>query len=64
MTNVAIKEKAEYFATVVGNNESYLKTNSTSWLEEWHWSRKINTGLKQFANGRSYLAVSFAPQQQ
>ncbi|RAL59507.1 hypothetical protein DID88_006620 [Monilinia fructigena] len=35
LTDAAIKEKARFFATTVGNNESHLKTNSTSWLEKF-----------------------------
>jgi hypothetical protein len=35
LTDSAIKEKARFFATTVGNNESHLKTNSTSWLEKF-----------------------------
>ncbi|KUJ21055.1 uncharacterized protein LY89DRAFT_424139 [Mollisia scopiformis] len=35
ITDSSIKEKARFFATTVGNNESHLKTNSTSWLEKF-----------------------------
>ena len=35
LTDAAIKEKARFFATTVGNNENPLKTNSTSWLEKF-----------------------------
>lgn len=35
LTDAAIKEKARFFAATVGNNESHLKTNSTSWLEKF-----------------------------
>ncbi len=30
-----IKEKARFFATTVGNSESHVKVNSTSWLEKF-----------------------------
>lgn len=30
-----IKEKARFFSTTVGNSESHLKANSTSWLEKF-----------------------------
>lgn len=30
-----IKDKARFFATTVGNNESHLKTSSASWLEKF-----------------------------
>ncbi|KAF2009186.1 CenpB-DNA-bind-domain-containing protein [Aaosphaeria arxii CBS 175.79] len=30
-----IREKARFFATTVGNSESHLKANSTSWLEKF-----------------------------
>jgi hypothetical protein len=35
LTDAAIKEKARFFATTVGNNENPLKSNSTSWLEKF-----------------------------
>lgn len=35
LTDRAIKDKALFFASTVGNNESHLKTNSTSWLEKF-----------------------------
>ncbi|QSZ34927.1 hypothetical protein DSL72_007789 [Monilinia vaccinii-corymbosi] len=35
LTDAAIKEKARFFATTVGNDESHLKTNSTTWLEKF-----------------------------
>jgi hypothetical protein len=35
LTDAAIKEKARFFATTVGNNESHLKTSSASWLEKF-----------------------------
>jgi hypothetical protein len=35
LTDADIKEKARFFANSTGNNESHLKTNSTSWLEKF-----------------------------
>src|SRR5437764_6291750 len=35
VTDSMIKEKARFFATTVGNSESHLKANSTSWLEKF-----------------------------
>jgi hypothetical protein len=35
LTDAAIKEKARFFATTVGNNESLLKTNKAGWLEKF-----------------------------
>ncbi|ESZ97599.1 hypothetical protein SBOR_2000 [Sclerotinia borealis F-4128] len=42
LTDAAIKEKARFFATTVGNNESHLKTNSTSWLEKFKQKNGIS----------------------
>ncbi|TAQ87760.1 hypothetical protein B7494_g3923 [Chlorociboria aeruginascens] len=44
LTDAAIKEKARFFATTVGNNESHLKTNSTSWLEKFKQKNGIGAG--------------------
>ncbi|KAL3425988.1 centromere binding protein B [Phlyctema vagabunda] len=44
LTDSAIKEKARFFATSVGNNESHLKTNSTSWLEKFKQKNGIGAG--------------------
>jgi len=35
LTDAIIREKARFFARTVGNSESHLKTNSTSWLEKF-----------------------------
>lgn len=35
LTDNIIREKAKFFATTVGNNDSHLKANSTSWLEKF-----------------------------
>ncbi|KAF7930732.1 uncharacterized protein EAE98_001967 [Botrytis deweyae] len=42
LTDSAIKEKARFFATTVGNNESHLKTNSTTWLEKFKQKNGIS----------------------
>ncbi|KAF4631798.1 hypothetical protein G7Y89_g6336 [Cudoniella acicularis] len=44
LTDAAIKEKARFFATTVGNDESHLKTNSTSWLEKFKQKNGIGSG--------------------
>ncbi|PVH96247.1 CenpB-DNA-bind-domain-containing protein, partial [Periconia macrospinosa] len=35
LTDSLIKEKARFFSTTVGNNESHFKTTSASWLEKF-----------------------------
>jgi hypothetical protein len=35
LSDAAIREKARFFAQTVGNSESHLKVNSTSWLEKF-----------------------------
>ncbi|KAF2183219.1 CenpB-DNA-bind-domain-containing protein [Zopfia rhizophila CBS 207.26] len=35
LSDAMIREKARFFATTVGNSESHLKANSTSWLEKF-----------------------------
>ncbi|OCL06415.1 CenpB-DNA-bind-domain-containing protein [Glonium stellatum] len=35
LNDAMIREKARFFATTVGNSESHLKANSTSWLEKF-----------------------------
>ncbi|KAL5427073.1 hypothetical protein PMIN04_001584 [Paraphaeosphaeria minitans] len=35
LTDTIIREKAKFFATTVGNNDSHLKASSTSWLEKF-----------------------------
>jgi hypothetical protein len=35
LNDAIIREKARFFATTVGNSESHLKANSTSWLEKF-----------------------------
>ncbi|KAI9720802.1 MAG: hypothetical protein M1812_002641 [Candelaria pacifica] len=42
LTDELIREKARFFATTVGNPESTLKANSTSWLEKF--KQKNNLG--------------------
>ncbi len=44
LTDAAIKEKARFFATTVGPNESHLKTNSSSWLEKFKQKNGIGGG--------------------
>lgn len=44
LTDAAIKEKARFFATTVGNDESHLKTNSASWLEKFKQKNGIGSG--------------------
>ncbi|KAI9812146.1 MAG: hypothetical protein M1827_004812 [Pycnora praestabilis] len=41
LTDGMIKEKARFFATTVGNSESHLKVNSTSWLEKFKQKNNI-----------------------
>ncbi|KAF2757828.1 CenpB-DNA-bind-domain-containing protein [Pseudovirgaria hyperparasitica] len=48
LTDAAIREKARFFAQTVGNNESSLKANSTSWLEKF--KQKNNLGSKSRKN--------------
>ena len=35
LSDAIIREKARFFATTVGNSDSHLKANSTSWLEKF-----------------------------
>ncbi|KAJ4361078.1 uncharacterized protein N0V89_001647 [Didymosphaeria variabile] len=35
LTDTIIRDKAKFFATTVGNNDSHLKATSTSWLEKF-----------------------------
>ncbi|KAJ9637236.1 hypothetical protein H2199_007522 [Coniosporium tulheliwenetii] len=42
ITDAMIKEKARFFSTTVGNGESPLKANSTSWLEKFKQKNNIN----------------------
>jgi hypothetical protein len=44
LTDDTIREKARFFATTVGNDESHLKTNSTSWLEKFKQKNGIGSG--------------------
>lgn len=45
LTDAAIKEKARFFATTVHpNDESHLKTNSSSWLEKFKQKNGIGSG--------------------
>ncbi|KAH0541347.1 hypothetical protein FGG08_004185 [Glutinoglossum americanum] len=41
VTDGMIREKARFFATTVGNSESHLKANSTSWLEKFKQKNNI-----------------------
>ncbi|KAI9770109.1 MAG: hypothetical protein M1840_003559 [Geoglossum simile] len=45
VTDGMIREKARFFATTVGNSESHLKANSTSWLEKFKQKNGL-TGAK------------------
>jgi hypothetical protein len=44
LTDAAIKEKARFFAATVGNSESHVKANSTSWLEKFKQKNGISGG--------------------
>jgi hypothetical protein len=44
LTDAAIKEKARFFAATVGNNDSHVKANSTSWLEKFKQKNGIGAG--------------------
>jgi hypothetical protein len=44
LTDDTIREKARFFATTVGNDESHTKTNSTSWLEKFKQKNGIGSG--------------------
>lgn len=44
LTDAAIKEKARFFATTVGNDDSHLKTNSATWLEKFKQKNGIGSG--------------------
>jgi len=44
LTDAAIKEKARFFAATVGNSESHVKANSTSWLEKFKQKNGIGGG--------------------
>ncbi|KAI9849455.1 MAG: hypothetical protein M1837_004075 [Sclerophora amabilis] len=41
VTDAMIKEKARFFATTVGNSESHVKINSSSWLEKFKLKNNI-----------------------
>ena len=41
VTDAMIREKARFFATTVGNSESFIKVNSTSWLEKFKQKNSI-----------------------
>lgn len=56
LTDAAIKEKARFFATTVGNNESHLKTNSTSWLEKF--KQKNGIGASKLTRRASETNIS------
>ncbi|PQE13133.1 centromere binding b protein [Rutstroemia sp. NJR-2017a BBW] len=57
LTDAAIKEKAKFFATTVGNNESHIKTNSTSWLEKFKQKNGIG-GLRRRASETNIHSIS------
>lgn len=42
LTDANIKEKARFFATTVGNTESHVKANSTTWLEKFKQKNGIS----------------------
>lgn len=44
LTDAAIKDKARFFASTVGNNDNSLKTTSTSWLEKFKQKNGIGSG--------------------
>ncbi|KAF2102151.1 CenpB-DNA-bind-domain-containing protein [Rhizodiscina lignyota] len=44
ITDAAIKDKARFFATSVGNPESHQKANSSSWLEKFKQKNNILGG--------------------
>lgn len=53
LTDAAIKEKVEFFAKVVGNNEIYLRTNSKNWLEKFKKKNGIGAGKARRASSDS-----------
>jgi hypothetical protein len=56
LTDATIKEKARFFATTVGNNEAYQKTNSTSWLEKF--KQKNGIGAAQWRASETNISDS------
>ena len=54
LTDALIKEQARFFATTVGNNESHVKTNSSSWLEKF----KQKNGLGKLTRRASETNIS------
>ncbi|KAF2195583.1 CenpB-DNA-bind-domain-containing protein [Zopfia rhizophila CBS 207.26] len=52
LSDVMIREKARFFATTIGNSESHLKANSTSWLEKF----KQKNNLMRAKSGKSSIA--------
>jgi hypothetical protein len=56
MTDALIEEKARFFATTVGNNESHLRMNSTSWLEKF--KQKNGIGAEKLGRRASETNVS------
>ena len=56
LTDATIKEKARFFATTVGNNESHVKTNSTSWLEKF--KQKNGIGFSKLTRRASETNIS------
>ncbi|KAI9824156.1 MAG: hypothetical protein M1819_000919 [Sarea resinae] len=49
LTDSIIQEKARFFATTVGNSESHVKANSSSWLEKFKQKNNL-TGVKSRKN--------------
>lgn len=60
LTDAAIKEKARFFATTVGNNENPLKTNSASWLEKFKQKNGIGSGKLTRRASETNIAASAA----
>jgi hypothetical protein len=56
VTDAAILERARTWATTVGNNESHLKTNSSSWLEKF--KQKNGIGANKLTRRASETNIS------
>jgi hypothetical protein len=54
LTDAIIREKARFFATIVGNSESNLKANSASWVEKF--KRKNNLMVAKPRSRRNSFA--------
>ena len=57
VTDTMIKEKARFFATTVGNSDSHIKINNTSWLEKFKQKNHIG-GLKSRRNSETHDSES------